>query len=201
LLRLQNILVLRDLGLSLKRIREVIDEQVDPIVAIEGQLDAVEQQKQRLIKIQNALENTKLRLLEGEQIMLSESFDGFENDPYAQEAEQRWPDDYAKSQERVSKLTSGQQEAVMEEHGEIARGLASLLKSEVAADSPEVQELIDRHYKWVCNFWTPDSSAYQALGQMYVDDPRFTATYDAFAVGLAVFIRDAIRIYSSSNLG
>jgi DNA-binding transcriptional MerR regulator len=115
LLRLQNILVLRDLGLSLKRIREVIDEQVDPIVAIEGQLDAVEQQKQRLIKIQNALENTKLRLLEGEQIMLSESFDGFENDPYAQEAEQRWPDDYAKSQERVSKLTSGQQEAVMEE--------------------------------------------------------------------------------------
>jgi len=31
----------------------------------------------------------------------------------------------------------------------------------------------------------------RGLGQMYVDDPRFTATYDKVRPGLAVFMRDA----------
>ena len=32
------------------------------------------------------------------------------------------------------------------------------------------------------------------LGDMYVADPRFTATYDRYQPGLARFLRDAIRI-------
>jgi MerR family transcriptional regulator, thiopeptide resistance regulator len=31
------------------------------------------------------------------------------------------------------------------------------------------------------------------LGEMYVQDPRFTATYEALAGGLAVWVRDAIQ--------
>jgi len=31
------------------------------------------------------------------------------------------------------------------------------------------------------------------LGQMYVDDPRFTATYEAIAPGLATWVRAAIE--------
>jgi MerR family transcriptional regulator, thiopeptide resistance regulator len=29
---------------------------------------------------------------------------------------------------------------------------------------------------------------YRGLGQMYVDDPRFTATYDKVRPGLAIFM-------------
>ena len=32
------------------------------------------------------------------------------------------------------------------------------------------------------------------LGEMYVADPRFAATYDRVQPGLAEFLRDAIRI-------
>jgi len=128
------------------------------------------------------------------------SIDDANRNKYGHEAQQRWPDTFAQSQQRISKLTPSQQEAIFAEHGEVARALAQLFKSEAAADSPEVQEQIDRHYRWVCNFWTPDATSYPALGQMYVDDERFTATYDSFAVGLAPFIRDAILHYAACRL-
>jgi MerR family transcriptional regulator, thiopeptide resistance regulator len=35
---------------------------------------------------------------------------------------------------------------------------------------------------------------------MYVDDPRFTATYDAFAPGLAPYLRDAMAVFATANL-
>ena len=48
--------------------------------------------------------------------------------------------------------------------------------------------------------WTPGRDAYIGLGRMYVDDERFTATYDAVAPGLAPYLRDAIAVYAESDL-
>jgi hypothetical protein len=41
---------------------------------------------------------------------------------------------------------------------------------------------------------------YRGLGQMYVDAPRFTATYDKVRPGLAVFIRDAMAYCAEHTL-
>ena len=38
--------------------------------------------------------------------------------------------------------------------------------------------------------------AFAGLGQMYVDDERFTKNIDKFGEGLAVFMRDAMGIYA-----
>ena len=35
---------------------------------------------------------------------------------------------------------------------------------------------------------------------MYVDDPRFTATYDGYAPGLAPLLRDAITVWAAAHL-
>lgn len=119
---------------------------------------------------------------------------------YESEAQQRWPDTFAQSQAHLGKLSPTERGQIIEDGNQITRELASMLNAKVAADAPEVQELIDRHYKWVCNFWTPTQDSYIALGQMYLDDERFTAHYDEFESGLANFIRDAILRYASSNL-
>ncbi|MBF2053491.1 MAG: TipAS antibiotic-recognition domain-containing protein [Candidatus Sericytochromatia bacterium] len=39
-------------------------------------------------------------------------------------------------------------------------------------------------------------AAFKGLGQIYVDDSRFTANIDRFGEGLAVFMRDAMAIYA-----
>jgi hypothetical protein len=150
--------------------------------------------------MKEAVERTLLRIENEENLLMTESFDGFEQDPYAYEAEQRWPDNFAKSQKRMGKLSPQQRGDLIEAGNEITRQLAGLFKSEAAADSPEVQEQIDGHYNCVCNFWTPQRESYIGLGEMYVADARFTAHYNEFAVGLAPFIRDAILHYATSNL-
>jgi hypothetical protein len=63
-----------------------------------------------------------------------------------------------------------------------------------------VQAIVARHHAWVGHFWTPGREAYTNLGQMYVDDERFTATYDAVAPGLAAYLRDAIAVYAARAL-
>ena len=38
--------------------------------------------------------------------------------------------------------------------------------------------------------------AFKGLGQMYVDDDRFTKNIDQFGDGLATFMRDAMAVYA-----
>ena len=47
---------------------------------------------------------------------------------------------------------------------------------------------------------TSDAAAYACIGRMYVDDERFTATYDKIAVGLAAYCRDVIEVYARTRL-
>jgi hypothetical protein len=123
-----------------------------------------------------------------------------DDNPFAAEAEQRWPQQYAQSQSRYEALSVAARREIQDRHQDIAEQLGHLKRSGASADSSEVQEQIDRHYEWVCNFWTPTGEAYIGLGQMYVDDERFAATYEKVSEGLADFIRRAILHYAASNL-
>jgi hypothetical protein len=42
-------------------------------------------------------------------------------------------------------------------------------------------------------FYECTPQIHAGLGEMYVADPRFTATYEAVEPGLAGYVRDAIR--------
>ena len=121
-------------------------------------------------------------------------------DSHAAEAQQRWPDTFEESQQRMAKLTLKEQRAIFARHGEIAVALTMLMADGAAPHDASVQAEIANHYQWVCNFWTPDLTGYLALGQMYVDDERFAATYNSFGDGLAEFIRRGILHYAASNL-
>lgn len=83
----------------------------------------------------------------------------------------------------------------------INAGLAECLSDAVPVHDPRVQELVRRHHAQVAVFWTPNRASYTGLGQMYVDDPRFTATYDAVTPGLAAYLRDAMTVFAEANLG
>jgi hypothetical protein len=63
-----------------------------------------------------------------------------------------------------------------------------------------VQAKVDAAYQAVAQMWTPNAEAFKNLGQIYVDDPRFTATYNTIAPGLAKCSRDAMAVYADSRL-
>lgn len=200
MLRLQRILTLRELGLGLPEIAGVLAEHRPLVQALEDQAAMLEAQVRRITKMKRAVQSTLNKIRNGESIMPEEIFDGFESGEYSEEARERWPNEYEESHRRYGKLSSEQKQEIQNRHDDIAAKLALLYKAKVAADSPEVQAEVDRHYGWVCEFWTPSADAYIGLGEIYVSDERFTATYDAFAPGLAPFIRDAILHYAASRL-
>lgn len=198
LLRLQEILVYKELGLSLQDIGKLVDKKASQSEVFDRHSENLTNQIMRLQKMLDALQLTKIRIENGDPILLPESFDGFANDPYAQEAEQRWPEQYAESQRKVAKLSKVQQQEIMQQHTDLSIALAELFTSGAGPASEAVQQQIARHYQWICNFWTPSREAYVNLGRMYVEDERFAKNYNKYADGLAQFVCEAIAV---SGLG
>jgi MerR family transcriptional regulator, thiopeptide resistance regulator len=200
LVRLQRILVLRELGLPLDRIAEVLDGSTDDATALRAHVAQLRRQRARIDRIITAVEGTIAGLEQGDPMQDTQMFDGFADDPYAEEAQERWPDQYAESQRRLRRMTKDEQAALFERGREVTRQLGAQFTAGAAVDDPAVQALVGQQYDWVGTFWTPNREAYVGLGRMYVDDPRFTATYDAVAPGLAVFLRDAIAVWAPAHL-
>ncbi len=69
----------------------------------------------------------------------------------------------------------------------------------LAPDSPEVLAITRRHYEWVAAGWQdrrPTADAFAGLGEMYVSDPRFAKHYDRHGPGTAEFVRDAMLAFA-----
>ncbi len=67
-------------------------------------------------------------------------------------------------------------------------------------ESAEAEEMALLHGEWASIFWadgmySPD--AHRALVQMYTEDERFSAYYDAIVKGGAQFLRDAVENMAS----
>lgn len=120
--------------------------------------------------------------------------------PYAEEAEARWANEYRASVKRFGLLSDAEQAAAIDRGEEVRDKLAALFTEGKPADDQEIQALVKLHYEWVCLFWTPNREQYIGLGEMYGQDPRFTEFYDKKANGLADFIGEAIRVWSEANL-
>ena len=59
-----------------------------------------------------------------------------------------------------------------------ARNACPVADRYAATASAAVQAEVDAAYQAICQMWAPNAVVFKNLGQMYVDDPRFTATYD-----------------------
>lgn len=197
LLRLQRILLLRELGLSLEVIAKVQDRDLDEITALRTHRNALRAEHGRLARLLDTVDRTISELEGGDTVPAHDLFEGFDPKQYEAEAIERWGQEAVDaSYEAISGWTKDDARRHTQEHTDICTELAALQTADTPVDDRRVQELVGRHYGWICVFWTPNAEAYRGLGQMYVDDERFTATYDAFAPGLARYLRDAIDVYA-----
>jgi len=203
LVRLQRILLLRQLGLGLPAIAELLDGQTDDVAALTTHRALLEQERDRVERLIATVTTTIERLEGGQELMAEEVFDGFDHTQYREEVEQRWgADAYARSDRWWRGLGSEGQAAFREEAGAITTALAAAHAAGASPDAPEVQALMARHYAWVRAGWggkAPSAEAFVGLGEMYVADPRFAQHYGG-AEG-AAFVRDAMRAYAASELG
>jgi DNA-binding transcriptional MerR regulator len=202
LVRLQRILLLRDLGLSLPSIAEVLDGEQDSAAALRAHLEWLEQERVRIGRQIESVRTTLRKVEGGEQLMADEMFDGFDHTQYEQEVTERWGRDaYERSNNWWKALSEQERKAFMQEQADIARDFGAARAAGLAADSDEVQAITARQHAWLERSSEQVSKAYfTGLGDMYVADLRFTANYDKHGEGTAVLIRDAMHVYADRNL-
>ncbi|MEJ7837184.1 MAG: TipAS antibiotic-recognition domain-containing protein [Thermomicrobiales bacterium] len=201
LIRLQRILLLRELGLGLKAIGEVLEQQVDTEAALYQHLEWLRRERKRLGEQIRSLETT-MASLNGEQgIMPTEMFRGFDHTEYRDEVVERWGEDaWNSSNAWWSTLTEDEKQAFQREQESIAADFGAAWVKGLAPDCNAVQAITQRHFEWMSHSGKPDREYFMGLGQMYVDDPRFTANYDRHGTGTAVFIRDAMLVFAEREL-
>lgn len=207
LLRLQQVLVLRELGVGLAAIGEILDAagaatgtvQADRLREHHAALLA---ERDRLDRLARTVAATIESLEGGTDMPAEEMYEGFDHRRYEAEARERWGDAAVDRGTRAWEDLSDDERAAHRREGEaVSAGLAALLAAGTPVTDPAVRDLVARHHAWVALFWTPDAAAYRDLAAMYVEDPRFAATYDAVAPGLAVYLRDAVDAHADAVAG
>ncbi len=203
LLRLQRILLLRELGLGLDSIDEVLagQDQDSAVEVLRRHRDWLLAELDRYQQLVTSVENTMSTLEEGGTMSAKVMFNGFENNPYEEEARARWGDKAVDdSAARMQNWTPDQAEQARTGFDE-ARDQLNRLKSDgVSVDEAQVQEVVHGHYQWICLFWTPERDSYKGLADLYYDDERFRQNIGNGDDSLVAYLRDAMKVYADNRL-
>lgn len=198
---LQQILFFKELGFSLCKIKDIIKSpSYDRQEALELQRKMLLEERNRLDKMLETI-NKSIQHERGDIEMTNkERFEGFDfsNNPYEQEARERWGNEAVdNANARIANMSCEEQKVMSERMDSIYKNIAILRHG--APESEEAQAAIKEWYDFLNNnFGKYSSEAFKGLGQMYVDDERFTENIDRYGQGLAKFMRDAMAIFADN---
>ncbi|MEU8621819.1 MerR family transcriptional regulator [Streptomyces sp. NPDC048623] len=207
LLRLQRILLMRELGLGLREIAAVLERQVGQVAALREHRRRLLTERDRLDVLARTVTRTIAELEKNEEtpdmaeISRPENlFTGFDTTRYEPPAHTRWSDQAQQSERFAASLSAEETERLQREATAAMVRMAELMEACTPVTDPAVQAEVDAQYQAVCRMWTPDAAAFKALGQTYVDDVQWRAAYDHIAAGLAAYQRDAMTTYADARL-
>ena len=203
LLRLQQILLLRNTGLGLRAVAEILerDSRDSTVAVLRRHRRWLVEEQARLGRLMQTVDRTIDAVQEGGTMAAETMFEGFEHNPYQAEARRLWGDEAVDaSYERMKGWSSDDAEKARTGYGRVHDGLAVLLAAGVQCDDDRVQELVDLHYEVTSLFWTPNAETYRALGQGYVDDKRFRSAIGQGNDALVAYLRDAMDVYAGTRL-
>lgn len=207
LLRLQQILVMRELGLGLDAIKEIVQQGRDQVEVLRMHRGWLLAERDRFARLARTVTRTIEELEGGENVNAKamdhwfEGFDSAKQEELQEEARQRWGAERVDAANAKFKGTS--REWWQTEGREWADQLSALIDLIDAGHQPadtEVLDVLDGHYRWISGMWTPDRESYTGLGELYASDPRFRKNFDRTDPRLAEFLRDAMAAYARARL-
>lgn len=227
LVRLQRILLLRELGLGLAEIAETLEQtrrrpnetagaavrpraapgEARTITALQDHLDRLHGEQRRLARQMASVEHTIHTLRDGGRLMAEKMFDGFDHTEHKAEVEQRWgAEAYAKSDAWWRGMSGTER---VEWRAALARLNAEWADAASRSLDPggtEAQALAHRQFEWLREVpgtphgpdGGPSREYFTGLAELYPSDERFAANYGGIAG--ATFVRDAMRAYAEREL-
>jgi DNA-binding transcriptional MerR regulator len=210
LLRLQQILLHRELGFSLEEIGRTLDaEGFDKVAALRAHRAKLEAETRRYGQLMRTIDDT-LASLEGETTMADKAmyrgFDPAKQADYEKElvakggpAMQRHIDD---AKAGMAGWKQADFDTMQAEADAIEAGMAKALVEGLPADCTAVTALMRRQHAWIGKSWNKPApaQAFTGLGRMYLDDPRFRERYDGRQAGLAEYMSAAMSSFAEREL-
>ena len=197
LLRLQQILFLRELDVPLREIQNLLNQtDLDLPAALARQRNALEGKRKRLQTLIKTIDHTIANLRGDNEMDDKDYFEGFDQSQYEEEVKERWGDNpkYAESQRRWKSYSKDEKEAIVKAGGEIS--IRMVASEDSSADDEDVQTAVGEYYAHMNKyFYSFDLPFYSNLADMWVADERFAANYEKIRPGGAEFVRQAVHIY------
>jgi DNA-binding transcriptional MerR regulator len=197
--RLARILYYRELGFPLDAIARLLDEPgTEPVFHLQRQRALLRERIDRLDAMVAAIDRETEALMKGYNLTAAEKlevFGDFDPDQYDDEARERWgeSDAWQQSRQRTSRYTTDDWQRIKEEAGSIYDRFVTLMQSGIPAAGIQAMDLAEEHRQHLTRwFYDCGYDIHRGLAEMYIADPRFTASIDAAADGLAAYMRDAI---------
>ena len=211
LVRLQRVLMLREMGLGIPAIAEMLADQADDVTALESHLVWLKESQDRIARQVASVQKTIDQLTGKEQIMAQDMpdamFDGFDHTVFKEEVERRWGREAYESGDSWWGSKTDAEKAAWK------AALAALQADWAAAasrgDDPAgdaAQALAQRQFGNLAGIpgtpgystGGPTKAYFIGLGEMYVEDARFAKNYGG--PENAAFVRDAMRAYAEREL-
>ncbi|MGW2426563.1 MerR family transcriptional regulator [Streptomyces sp. NPDC001709] len=193
--RLQRIVVYRELGLGLDRIRAVLDDPATSVAAaLRAQRGEVAERIDRLQRLGSGLD----RMIEAHERGLLLTVDqqaaifGPEWDPeWAVQAHKEYGDtaQWKQFAERSASRGPEEWQAVTDAVADFECALAEAMTAGVAPGSPEADALVERHRKVFAAYFPLSREMQVCLARKFEANPGFAAHYDGIRPGLAGWFR------------
>jgi len=198
LLRLQQILLGRELGLSLEEIRRSLDDpSFDRREALLAQRRQLEQRAADTTAMIAAVDAAlAIASANREGGCMESLFEGFDPAKYEAEARERWgsTDAYKESSRRTQQYTKDDWKRHTAEQNAVYTEAATLMRAGTSPTDDAAIAVAERHRLLIDRWFYPCSVAmHRGLATMYENDPRFSASIDSHAAGLTRFLANAIR--------
>jgi MerR family transcriptional regulator, thiopeptide resistance regulator len=198
MLRLQQILLYRELELPLDEIKTImVSREFDTLGALENHREELRKRIHQMERLIKTVDKTILHLKGKHSMSEKQFFEGFSEEQqaeYEKEAMQMYdPETVRASKARWRSYSAAEKQRIGEE-GNAA--YAALLESmPKGPGSPEAQAGVELWRKHMEYFWVPNDEQLLGLTELYNEDPRFKKNYDRIDPQLADFIREAVKIY------
>lgn len=196
--RLHRIVVYRELGLGLDRIRAIVDDSTADVpgalrvqrTQVAERINRLQQLSAGLDRMIDAHERGLLLTIEQQAAILGPEW----NPDWPAQARQHYGDttQWRQYAERSASRTPEEWQAIADAMTDLENALGEAMDAGVTPGSPEADHLVERHREVFASYFPLTRQMQVLLGRKYEADPGFAAHYDGIRTGLATWFRHII---------
>lgn len=210
---LQQILFLKELGFSLKKIQEAMTGGWDAVKALDINAALLKEKKERIEQLIQHTQLTKQELNGEIELSNEQRFSAFVGNKELPDisiyetglpAEAVAPEPLAIPEVKVEAEPAPAPvkeeenlEEINREADRIYNAVATLMH--LSADAVEVQSEMKAYYTLLDRFYACSPTMFKGLADLYAGDPRHGSNIERYRTGLAAYLKKAMYVYAESR--